>query len=631
MRADSGRPITGYAVALVTVGAATLLRMSLQPVLGEQAPFAAYVVAVTFVAWYGGLGPALVSLVLGALSAAHWFLPPAGSLAIVDGASRVGLTFYTVLCLASALAIESMRRAGERAEALARDLRETEARMTAIVASATDAIITADRRGRIMLFNAAAEAMFGCAAADAVGGPLERFVPAAIAAAPARIASARRADGEEFPIEARVSHVDVGGEPLMTLIVRDVTDRRQAEREREASLWRERTARAQAETATRAKDEFLAVVSHELRTPLSPILAWASMLQRGMLDAGKTQRALVVIEQNAKAQAQLIDDLLDVSRIVSGRLRLDVRPIEPRSVIERALEVVRPGAEAKGVRLNATLDPRAGFVSGDGDRLQQVVWNLLSNAVKFTPRGGRAEVRLERVQSHVEIVVSDTGNGISPEFLPRLFDRFEQADVSSTRRHGGLGLGLAIVRHLVELHGGTVAAESPGEGEGATFRVRLPLLIAQRDAADVGRRHPVAGAGFLEDAGGRLDGVRVLVVDDEPDSNEVVRSVLLACGAEVETAASAAQALGLLDRWRPDVLVSDIGMPDEDGYALITRVRARADDGRIPAIALTAYARVEDRVKLLSAGFQLHVAKPLEPAELVAAVGTLSRSTRASG
>jgi signal transduction histidine kinase/CheY-like chemotaxis protein len=603
--------------------------MSLQGVLGEQAPFAAYVVAVTFVAWYGGLGPALVTLVLGALAAAHWFLAPAGSLAISDRAGRVGLTFYALVGLASAVAIESLRRAGQRAEALARDLRESEARMTAIVASATDAIITVDGRGRIMLFNAAAEAMFGCAAADAVGGPLDRFV--GVAAAPARIVSARRADGTEFPVEARVSQVDVGGEPLVTLIVRDVTDRRQAEREREALLRRERAARAQAETATRAKDEFLAVVSHELRTPLSPILAWASMLQRGMLDSGKTKRALVVIEQNAKAQAQLIDDLLDVSRIVSGRLRLDVRPVEPRSVVERALEVVRPAAEAKGVRLHAVLDPRAGFVSGDAERLQQVVWNLLSNAVKFTPRGGRAEVRLERVQSHLEIVVSDTGKGISPEFLPRLFDRFEQADVSSTRRHGGLGLGLAIVRHLVELHGGTVAAESGGEGNGATFRVSLPLLIAQGDAVDTERRHPVAGTAGVEERFGRLDGVRVLVVDDEPDSNEVVRSVLLACGAEVETAASAAQALGLLDRWRPHVLVSDVGMPDEDGYALITRVRARRDDGRIPAIALTAYARVEDRVKLLSAGFQLHVAKPLEPAELVAAVGTLSRATRAPG
>ena len=386
-------------------------------------------------------------------------------------------------------------------------------------------------------------------------------------------------------------------------------------------------ARDDAEAANRAKDEFLAVVSHELRTPLTPILAWARMLRSGQLDPAASARAVESIERNIKAQAQLIGDLLDVSRIIAGKLRLDVRPIDIAPVVEAAVDSVRPTAEVKGVRLQAVIDPRAGLVSGDSDRLQQIVWNLLANAVKFTPKDGRVQLELRRVNSHVRIVVSDTGKGISPEFLPYVFDRFRQADSSTTRVHGGLGLGLAIVRHLVELHGGRAYAESAGVGLGASFSVELPLAAVQRlpSAEFV---HPTAEAerGVPFTPSPALAGLRLLVVDDDLDTLQILQAILSRCGAEVRLAASVPDALAALQGWRPDLLISDLGMPDEDGYTLLRKVRAldANQGGNIPAVALTAYARVEDRVRALAAGFQMHVAKPIEPAELVAVVANLA-------
>jgi PAS domain S-box-containing protein len=382
-----------------------------------------------------------------------------------------------------------------------------------------------------------------------------------------------------------------------------------------------------AREASRLKDEFLATVSHELRTPLTAILGWAHMLRTGQINGDSAAGAFETIERNARAQAQLIEDLLDVSRIITGKLRIDVRPVDPNSFIEAAVEAVRPAAEAKGVRLQKVMDTGVATVSGDPVRLQQVVWNLLSNAIKFTPRGGRVQVRLERVNSHVEIAVSDTGAGISPDFLPHVFDRFRQADQKTTRRHGGLGLGLAIVRHLVELHGGTVRAESGGEGHGSTFTVLLPVAPVYADPTQ-GRVHPATREmlPFFE-CPDRLDGLRVLVVDDEPDTRELLKAGLGHCGAVVTVAASAAEALEALGASTPDVLISDIGMPDEDGYMLMRKVRAlpAAEGGSVPAIALTAYARVEDRMQALRAGYQMHVTKPVEMAELAAIVASLSR------
>jgi PAS domain S-box-containing protein len=402
------------------------------------------------------------------------------------------------------------------------------------------------------------------------------------------------------------------------------------------NLYRQTSeAREEAEAANRSKDEFLATVSHELRTPLNAILGWAQLLRGDGMDPEKSRRGLETIVRNAKLQTQLIDDLLDVSRIISGQMRLDVRPLEMVPVIDAALEAVRPAAEAKQIQLRRVLDPLAGPVAGDPARLQQVVWNLLSNAVKFTPKGGKVEVRLERVNSHVEVIVADNGLGIDPGFLPEVFDRFRQRDASTTRRHSGLGLGLAIVRHLVELHGGTVRVKSPGEGQGSTFTVLLPVSVAHLTPQDGTRVHPTAememkdASACREDPTLNLKGIRVLVVDDEPDARDTLQQILEHCDAEVRTAGSAAEALAALETWRPHVLLSDIGMPGEDGYSLMRRVRELSPErgGRTPAAALTAFARGEDRRRALHAGFQMHVAKPVEVQELAAVVANLARGT----
>jgi signal transduction histidine kinase len=381
--------------------------------------------------------------------------------------------------------------------------------------------------------------------------------------------------------------------------------------------------------ANRAKDEFLAVLSHELRAPLTPILAWASLLREGQSDAATTKRALEAIERSAKLQARIVEDLLDVSRAITGKLQLSVAPTALYPAIQAGIDSVRAAAEAKGVLLLVGLDPEAGFISGDSDRLQQVVWNLLSNAVKFTPRGGRVEVRLECVGEHLNLIVSDTGAGIKPELLPRLFERFWQADSSTTRAQGGLGLGLAVVRHLVELHGGSIRAESSGDGLGATFTVALPLLTLD-PSGDVLEPSRQPGAETGTRTALRCQGLRVLVVDDDADNCEIVAAILERAGAEVRTCLSAGQALSEMESWTFDILVSDIGMPGEDGYTLIRKIRARKTEagGRVAAVALTAYGRREDRAKALEAGFQVHVGKPIEPGKLVTAIANVVEQHR---
>ncbi len=410
-------------------------------------------------------------------------------------------------------------------------------------------------------------------------------------------------------------------------ISRDITERKRAE-EGHIQFVREQAAREEAEAANRFKDEFLAVVSHELRTPLTAILGWAHLLRAGQLDEKNAANALETIERNARAQSQLIDDLLDVSRIITGKLRLDIRKIDPATFIDSAIEALRPAAEARKVRIQKVLDTSVTSVAGDPARLEQVVWNLLSNAIKFTPPDGRIQVKLERVNSHVEIAVKDTGAGIKPEFLPHVFERFRQADQKTTRQHGGLGLGLAIVRHLVELHGGTVQAESEGEGRGATFVVRLPSVALHQRESLAGRVEPAAGDMLpTYDCPDQLDGLQVLVVDDEADTRELLRVGFDQCGAGVTTAGSVREALEAIEKQKPDLLISDIGMPHEDGYELIRRVRALSPEsgGSIPAIALTAYARTEDRVQALRAGYQMHITKPVDLAELMIAVASLFR------
>jgi PAS domain S-box-containing protein len=436
-----------------------------------------------------------------------------------------------------------------------------------------------------------------------------------------------RVTGEEIPVLYNIFPLrDAAGTTMaLATITRDLRHQHAADAERARLLESERAARAQAEQANLLKDQFLATVSHELRTPLAAILGWMHMLRSNMLPPEKRERALDTVERNAKVQAQLIDDLLDVSRIISGKLELEQEPTDLAAVVAAGVETVRPTAESKGVRLAIALDFPC-RVLGDRHRLQQVVWNLLANAVKFTPAGGLVALSVERSGDEVEITVTDTGAGIPAAFLPHVFERFRQAEGGSARKLGGLGLGLSIVRHVVESHRGSVTAASDGPGKGATFTVRLPFLRAAREEP---REDPALRLAFEPPA--VLAGARVLVVDDEEDTREFVRVLLDRCRARVTVARNATEALAALQRERPDVLLSDIAMPEEDGYRLIQKVRALPADrgGRTPAVALTAYARSEDRTRALLAGYQNHVTKPIEPGELLAAVASLA--TRAGG
>jgi CheY-like chemotaxis protein/nitrogen-specific signal transduction histidine kinase len=409
-------------------------------------------------------------------------------------------------------------------------------------------------------------------------------------------------------------------------------ERKETEAQREALFVREQEAREQAEAANRMKDEFLAVVSHELRTPLNAINGWVYMLLSGTLDDAAQLRALQSIQRQVRSQCQLIDDLLDVARIVSGKLRLELREVDPARVIHAALDVVRPAADAKQIDLVADLDASINAVSADSERLQQVIWNLLSNAIKFTPEGGCVEIRSRRFDSGIEIVVTDTGQGISPDFLPYVFDRFQQADVSTTRTHGGIGLGLAIVRHLVELHGGTVFATSAGKGKGATFTIRLPVraVRSSRPKIAAGRQEREGTHDLTVEERDVLEGVRVLVVEDNSEDREVLFAELAHHGATVSASSCVADALNELNQFRPDVLVADIGMPGEDGYSLIRKVRRCPHDhgGLTPAIALTAYAGDSNRKRALEAGYQKHMTKPADPSELTRTIVLLARPGR---
>jgi signal transduction histidine kinase/ActR/RegA family two-component response regulator len=380
--------------------------------------------------------------------------------------------------------------------------------------------------------------------------------------------------------------------------------------------------------ASRLKDEFLASLSHELRTPLNAVLGYARMLRDGVVSSEKQTRAIETIERNATSLTQIVEDVLDISRIVAGKMRLNVQPAELPRVVANAVEAVSPAADAKGVRIETVIDPHAAPVSGDPERLQQVVWNLLSNAVKFTNRGGKVQVRLGRVNSHLELSVADSGIGIAPEFLPHVFERFRQADAGTARERGGLGLGLSIAKQLAEMHGGTIEAASTGIGHGATFTLTLPVMIVPPVSHDESARvHPRVGSGTHAIPLGRLQDVHVMAVDDDPDAVTLIAELLEAAGARVTTARSAEDALRAMDRDPPQVLVTDLGMPVVDGFQLIARVRAHRNPlvRRVSAAALTAYARSEDRVKALSAGFQIHLAKPIDPAELLATVAALAK------
>jgi PAS domain S-box-containing protein len=515
--------------------------------------------------------------------------------------------------------------------------------LASIVASSDDAIISKTLDGIVTSWNTAAERLFDYREDEAVGRALvELIIPEEHRAEEdmilGRVRRGERVEHFEtvrhtksrkrLPVSITVSPVrDAGGNVVgASKIARDITEQRRLHEERVQLLESERAARAEAERMVALKDEFLSTLSHELRSPLSAILGWAQVLRHGSRSPADMAGGLEIIERNARVQSQLIDDLLDMSRINSGTMRLDVQPVMPAPVVQAAVDSVRPSADAKGIHLRVILDEKAGPISGDPARFQQIAWNLLSNAIKFTPRGGRVKVLLQRVNSHIEFSVADTGVGIPPDFLPYVFERFRQADASSSRRVGGLGLGLSIVKRLVELHGGTVRAKSLGAGEGATFSVDLPLLAVHPNGG-VQALHPGSPRAIPMDAEPvDLRGIRILVVDDEPDGRQLVGRLLRDCGADVTEAGDAAEALDAVKRVRPSIIVSDIGMADVDGYELLRRIRTLSADegGRIPAIALTAFARSEDRTRALRSGFLAHVAKPVEPSELIATVAAVT-------
>jgi PAS domain S-box-containing protein len=533
-----------------------------------------------------------------------------------------------------------------RQEEAQRLIREGESRYRSLIDNVADyAIFMTDAQGRIATWNGGAEAMLGHTQDEAIGQPIDLFSTAEDAAAGIRskqMEVARqtgratgetwkvRKDGRRLYIESvTVTVLDENGQLSgFAHFLRDVTEKHRIATEREQLLESERAARSEAERASRTKDEFLATLSHELRTPLNAVIGWTAVLRKTKGLPPDAANALNVIDRNARAQAQIIADLLDMSSIISGKVRLDVQRLDIAGIVEATVETVRPTAQAKGVHVKSVLDPNAGPVRGDPNRLQQVLWNLLTNAVKFTPKDGHVTVSLARVSSHLEIEVADSGEGVDPAFLPHVFDRFRQADASTIRRHGGLGLGLSIVKQLVELHGGSITAKSPGPGLGSSFRVSLPLMAAHDLPEERGKEALAATSvepshidGFCDTD---LSGMRVLVVDDELDARSLIQRLLQDCKADVVTAASVSEAFDIIVGETPDLIVSDIGMPGEDGYGLIRRVRAlKNGKSQIPAIALTAYARTEDRVKAINAGFQLHLSKPVEPVELLAMVNSL--------
>jgi PAS domain S-box-containing protein len=532
------------------------------------------------------------------------------------------------------------------------DLERARAHLAAIVASSEDAIASKTLEGIVTSWNGAAERLFGFSAAEMIGASITRVIPHERLHEEVEILRRLREgkrieryetirmhkDGHQLEVSLTVSPVrDASGTIVgAAKIAHDISERRRTEtalKDREAELSRviaereqllesERAARSEAERLSRMKDEFLATLSHELRTPLNAIQGWATLLRERRVGEQEFTRGLETIDRNVRIQTQIVNDLLDMSRIIAGKVHLEVQPLYLHDVVLNAIDAVRQGAVAKNIRLQPMLDSRIGLVRGDPNRLQQVLWNLVSNAIKFTPTGGRVQVVLERVNSHVEISVEDSGIGIQPDFLPYVFDRFRQADASTTRRYGGLGLGLSIVKTLVELHGGSVRVKSPGENQGSTFTVALPVSYVKAEAPP--RKSTVSDP--LETIElPRLEAVRVLILDDEPDGLNLVARILEDRGARPTCVSNAADALAMLDTDQYDVLLSDIGMPDMDGFEFIRRVRER-DKARVstlPAIAITAYARPEDRQRSLLAGFHMHLSKPIEARELVASIAAL--------
>lgn len=626
--------INPYAVAILSVGVSVFLATLMLPWL-EQTPTPLFTAAIVFSAWYGGFKPAVLSGILGALARRQFFMNEGWASAGIEDALRL-VIFLLVAILIGSLFSERHR--------VTQELHDQREWLKVMLTSIGDAVVATDRNGQVTFINPVAERMTGWSSKEASGQAIEKVVSIVneqsrkpVESPTVRVlrqgcivglanhTSLLSKGGYETPIEDSAAPIkDTAGNIRGAIMVfHDVSQKRKDEEVRIQLLRREREARAKADTANRAKDEFLAVCSHELRAPLTPMLGWARIMRLKKFDTETLDRGLEIIERNVKAQARLIEDLLDVSRISSGKLRLNIQTVELTQVINAAIETVKHAADVKEIKLESSADPHANTVSGDASRLQQVLWNLLSNAIKFTPRKGHIEVRLECVGSSAEISVTDNGEGITPEYIPLVFNRFSQAESTSARTHAGLGLGLAIVRHLIELHGGTVNAHSDGKGKGAKFTVSIPMTSTKSNA-ETAPTYPTL------DNVPDLEGISVLVVDDEADCREFVAIALEQWGAKVTTAASTNEALDAIERLKPDVLVSDIGMPIEDGHVLIRKLRERPREtgGEIPAVAVTAYTRTDDRMKILKEGFQFHVPKPVEPVALANVVATAAGRTR---
>lgn len=635
----------GVLLVVACVAATVLLRMAFQDLLRETSPLVAFVLPVTICAALGGFWVGALATLLSTVVGTYFFLDPLMGFdsTISDDVARVVLFMLIGLVISGvsgrmhseiARTVEAERRVAAR-EAL---LREANARMELTLDAAGAGTWDWDVIHDKLVWSKTNYALYGLdpetTSIKSLRDWLDTLLQEDRAAQEAQVQQLLQPSRQDlYRTEFRILHPQKGERWILRLgridrddrgrpkrlhgINVDITDRKRAEES-------ERAARSEAERLNRMKDEFVATISHELRTPLTAILGWVQILKRPQRDLEKLDRGLTIIERNARTLTQLVADLLDVGRIVTGKLRLETSPIDLGAVTSTAVETVRPVAQAKGVRLNTHISPIDEPLLGDPARVEQIVWNLVSNAIKFTPRDGTVEARVEARDAWAHITVRDTGEGISPEFLPHLFERFRQQEgTAASRKHGGLGLGLAIVKHLAELHGGRVRAESAGLGRGSTFTVELPLASKPERVLGAGAESSKAAADVTT-----LGGVRVLLVEDESDTREFVQRVLEESSAEVVSAGSAAEALAVIDEARPDVLVSDVGMPGMDGYALVRELRSReasCNESPVPAVALTAFARSEDRERAFDAGFTEHLTKPIDPATLVTAVARLSR------
>ncbi len=630
-----------YSPAVLIVLLALLLKLQLGTVLEMNNPFLLFFGAVIVSAWYGGLGPGVLATVLAAAVSDYFFLSPLYSLRIGSFGEGLQLGVFVLEALLVSWTIAALKSAKEKVEKQQEILHQSQEIGNLLVDSLKDcAIFTLNANGRVVNWNAGSERIMGYGseeitdrhfscfylAEDIEQGKPEQLIEAAAAEGRAEEEGWRlRKDGSQFWAYVAMAALrdEAGNLRGFSSMIRDLTHHKLAEEA--LQLQQEQLAQA-----NRLKDEFLVVVSHELRSPLNAILGWTQAIRRKQSDRA-VLKALEIIERNGKLQLKLIDDLLDVSSIIQGKLRMRTRTIDLKPIINAAIDAVRPAAEAKFIQLESILDFSAGKVIGDPDRLQQVFWNLLSNAVKFTAEKGQVRIQLQGMISHVEISVSDTGCGISADFLPYIFDRFSQSNPTGKRGNGGLGLGLAIVRHLVELHGGTVRAASEGVGRGATFTVELQVAAIAVKQSDTDSQQRFSSVGSTQ-AGRKkvLQGLRLLVVDNRADTCKLIADVLQYFGAEVTVALSVGEALDRLEELKPDVLVSDIEMPGENGYNLIRRVRDLEAErgGKIPAIALTAHSAPEARIQAFSAGFQMYLTKPAEPDELAAVVASIAELGR---